>query len=50
MSAFNSYVSKVETQLGRLTTEDERQFIMERYRDGWHPRRTVDALRERNKR
>lgn len=45
MSAFDIYISKVETWLGRFITEQERQFVMERYTDGWHPRRTADALR-----
>lgn len=50
MNAFDSYVSEVEAWLGRSITEEERQFVMERYRDGWHPRRTADALQERSER
>lgn len=50
MSAFNIYISKVETWLERLVTEQEKQFVMERYTDGWHPRRTADALQKRGER
>ena len=44
MSAFNSYVQKIENILGRKLSNDELTIALKLYEDGWHPARVAKHL------
>lgn len=48
MSAFQDYyIPKVEEFLGRKLTESEKLSALKRYREGWHPKRLAEFLKNK---